>query len=455
MASEKTISPLRQLLTLAWPVIVARSAQAVIGFSDTLMTSPLGEEAIAATTSGAMNVFALAILPMGCVFIVQSFAAQLTAKGELKAMWRYAHYALLIALISGGLGVLLSSFVPAMLEYLPHEPGVRGPMGEYMSLRLWAVGGIVAIEAIGNWYGGRENTGLHMKASLIAMVLNVALNYLLIQGRFGAPALGVQGAATASVISTYCGLAFLLLTFIRDRRETPDMGALRFDEFKRMIRFGLPNGLNWFLEFAAFVFFLNVVVADLGTVPLAAMMIVFHINSVSFMPAFGLSSAGAILSGQAIGRGDHDAVPAIAKLTAKVAATWQMTVGLVYFIFPSYMLGMFAPPTEKGAALVLLGTAMLRISVAWQLFDAIGMVLGETLRSAGDTQWCMWARLAIAWLLFAPMSYLAVDWSGGDPLVAITCMVVYLAVLSGVMVFRFRSGAWRTIELTESGSLDE
>ena len=133
MASEKHISPLRQLLTLAWPVIVARSAQAVIGFADTLMTSPLGESAIAATTSGAMNVFAMAIFPMGCVFIVQSFAAQLSAKGEFQAMWRYAHYALLVAFIAGGMGVLLSPMVPTLLEYLPHEQEVRGPMGDYIS----------------------------------------------------------------------------------------------------------------------------------------------------------------------------------------------------------------------------------------------------------------------------------------------------------------------------------
>jgi MATE family multidrug resistance protein len=455
MASDKHTSPLRQLLTLAWPVIVARSAQAVIGFADTLMTSPLGESAIAATTSGAMNVFALAILPMGCVFIVQSFAAQLSARGELETMWRYAHYALMLAFIAGAAGVLAAPFVPHLLTYLPHEDAVRVPMGSYISLRLWALGGIVGVEAIGNWYGGRENTALHMRASLIAMVLNVGLNYLLIEGHLGAPALGVEGAAIASVIATYSGFGYLLWTFMRDRRSAPKMGQLRIAEFRRMLRFGVPNGLNWFLEFAAFLFFLDVVVADLGTLALASMMIVFHINSIAFMPAFGLASAGAILSGQAIGSGDRDAVPAIAKLTAKVAASWQLTIGLIYFAVPGLILGIFAPPTENAAALVLLGTAMLRISVAWQLFDAIGMVVGETLRAAGDTKWCMWARLTVAWLFFAPMSYFVVELSGGDPLVAISCIVVYLASLSAVLTLRFRSGAWRKIELTDPGLVAE
>ena len=102
---------------------------------------------------------------------------------------------MLLASISGGLGVLLSPLLPAVLAYFPHEPEVRVRMGEYMSLRLWAIGAIVAI---GNWYGGRGSTGLHMRASLIAMVLNLALNYLLIQGRFGAPADGGGGTLLTS-----------------------------------------------------------------------------------------------------------------------------------------------------------------------------------------------------------------------------------------------------------------
>jgi MATE family multidrug resistance protein len=298
MAPKDFRKRLKQLLALAWPVVIARSAQAVIGFTDTLMTSSLGEDAIAATTSGALNVFAMAILPMGIVFIVQSFAAQLEAKGEQAALWRYGHYALLLALLAGVVGALLIPLVPSALALLPHEPAVRDSMADYMGIRLWALGGIVAVEAIGNWYGGRGNTRLHMIASLIGMVLNVGLNYLLIQGNLGAPALGVRGAAIASVVATFGGLSFLVVVFLRDRRSAPAMGKLRLAEMWRMVRFGFPNGLNWFLEFAAFLFFLDVIVADIGTIALASMMIVFHINSISFMPAFGLASAGAILTGK-------------------------------------------------------------------------------------------------------------------------------------------------------------
>src|SRR5690606_41956536 len=85
------------LLALAWPVILSRSAQSVISFSDALMTSPLGEDALAAATTGALNTFALMILPMGIVFIVQSFSAQLFGKDDLLGARRYGWYGLILA----------------------------------------------------------------------------------------------------------------------------------------------------------------------------------------------------------------------------------------------------------------------------------------------------------------------------------------------------------------------
>jgi MATE family multidrug resistance protein len=110
---------LRELLVLAWPVVISRATQSVVGFSDAVMVSPLGNDAIAATTTGALNVFSLLIFPMGLVFIVQSFAAQLHGKGDAAGARRYALYGLVVAALFElvALGVaptrtLLSRFSP-------------------------------------------------------------------------------------------------------------------------------------------------------------------------------------------------------------------------------------------------------------------------------------------------------------------------------------------------------
>jgi MATE family multidrug resistance protein len=92
---------------------------------------------------------------------------------------------------------------------------------------------------------------------------------------------------------------------------------------------------------------------------------------------------------------------------------------------------------------------MLLLSVAWQLFDAGASVLAEALRAAGDTVFTLWARVAIAWLVFAPGSWISVRLLGGGDAVAVGWFVAYLALLAGVLLARFRSGAWRRIVLVE------
>ncbi len=443
---------LRTLLTLAWPIVIARASQSVIGFCDALMTAKLGEDQLAAVTTGALNVFYVAILPMGVVFIVQSFASQLKAKGDMVAARRYAWYGLGIAAVAAVIALATIPLIHSIIGVFGFSAAVKGFMGDYMAIRLLALGGIIGIEVIGNWYGGLGNTRLHMAAGLLAMVLNVFLNWVLIYGNLGAPALGVEGAAWASTIASWVAFAFLAFVFwkrwwIEDFADADHLG-LNKRELGRMLRFGLPNGLNWFLEFSAFILFMNVVVAHLGTTVIAAMMVVFNINSVSFMPAFGLSSAGAILVGQAIGSDERDSVAGILKRTVAVAAVWQGTVGLFYIAIPSILMGWFAPEGPSAQEMIEIGAVMLMISAAWQLFDSLGMAVSEALRAAGDTAWCLYARLVVAWVLFVPGSTLTIFVFGGGHISAMIWLVIYLGVLSLAFLWRFRKGAWRNIDLT-------
>jgi MATE family multidrug resistance protein len=440
---------LRELLTLAWPVVLSRSTQSVVGLCDALMSARLGDQALAAVTTGAINLFSIAVLPMGTVFIVQSFAAQLQGRNDLAAARRYAGYALVLAAITTVLGAAATPFFGAWLRVFHFAPGVHADMTGYLEWRFWSVGPYIAVEALGNWFAGLGNTRVHMRASVLTMVSNVVLNWVLIFGHLGAPAMGVRGAALASGLATVAGLVWIALAFARRQREIADGPlALRMTEFLRMLRFGVPNGLNWFMEIAAFTLFLNAVVARLGTTVLAAMNAILQINSISFMPAFGLASAGAVLVGQAIGRGEKDDVPRLLGLAARVALAWQCSVGLAYFLIPKLIMRAFA--SEAGSVeLITVGASMLALSAAWQLFDALGLTIGEALRAAGDTTWCMWARLLTAWTVFVPVAWWAVSLRHGGALAAIGVTIFYIAVLACAFLWRFRSGAWRRIELVE------
>lgn len=451
MSTVAARAVLRELLLLAWPVVLSRSTQSVVGLADALMSARLGDEALAAVTTGAVNLFSVAVLPMGTVFIVQSFAAQLQGRGDLVAARRYAFYGLAVAAFTTLVAAAATPFVGDVIGVFRFSSGVHDSMTEYVQWRAWSMGPYIAIETLGNWFGGLGDTRVHMRGSVITMVANVALNWVLIYGNLGAPAMGVAGAALASGLATCLGLAYMMRVFVQRQRAVAGGQPLapRMAEFLRMLRFGVPNGLNWFMEIAAFTLFLNAVVSRLGTTVLAAMNAILQVNSLSFMPAFGVASAGAVLVGQAIGRGDKDQVPRILKLTVTVALSWQVAVGLVYFSIPGLLMSAFE--SEAGSSdLVRIGAGMLAMSAAWQVFDAFGITVGEALRAAGDTAWCMWARLGTAWLLFVPVAWWTVTVKGGGPVAVIGVVVFYLAVLSVAFVWRFTSGAWRKIELVDA-----
>ncbi len=453
-------SDTKKLLALAWPIVLARATQAVVGFSDALMVAPLGESPLAAVTTGAMNTFAVIMLPMGTVFILQSFAAQLRGRGDLSAARRYAFYGLAVAALSGAFALSSMPLVGWLLGKLSYTPEVRVAMQAYIGIRLLSVPFVVAMEALGNWYGGLGNTRVAMIAGIVTMVSNVLFCWLLIEPRLGLPGYGVAGSAWAAVIASAAGFVTVAALFFGGRGlgeasafPSVSLSDLRLHELWRVIRFGLPNGINWFIEFAAFSVFINVTVAHLGTTTLAALNVVMQINSVSFMPAFGLASAGAILVGEAIGRRAHDEVVPIVRRTAATACAWMLSIGLLYLLAPARLIGAFGPRDVPAEKLVAVGSTMLVMSALWQIFDGIGMTLSEALRAAGDTTWTMAARVVLAWFVFTPLAYVLVVVRGGTEVSVVLSMCTYLGLVAAALAVRFTTGRWRDIELVEEAPL--
>jgi multidrug resistance protein, MATE family len=447
---------LGQLLGLAWPIVISRSSQVVIGVTDSFLVAPLGEDALAATTTGALNSFAFFSLSLGTVFIVGSFASQLMGRDDGAGARRYAMYGLIIALASQLLALALMPFLGVMLSPIGVTEPVRELIHGYMSLRLLSVGAAVGLEALASYYGGLKNTILPMTAQVLAMSLNVVLNWLLIGGNLGAPAMGVRGSALASSIATSIAFAFLVTCFALQKGtggNRVSAGTLRARELWRTLRFGLPVGMNFLVELLAFLIYVNIIVGTLGTAELAATMAVLQLNSVAFMPAFALATAGSIFVGQAIGADRKDDVPRTVLLTVATTAGWQGLCGLLYLIAPRVWLGPFVPP--EGAHFLDLAAALLVMSAAWQLMDGIAMAYAEALRAAGDTTFSLWARAGIGWVVFVPGALVTTRVLGYRELGAAVWLIVYLGLLALVMVLRFRSGRWRSLELVEPQVDDE
>lgn len=211
---ERVAVTIPALLRLAWPIIISRSTQVVVGLADAIMVAHLGESALAAATTGSMNSTLVFMLPMGSVFIVSSFASQSFGAGDLAGARRYAFYGLVIGVLAQVLCLALLPLLSPGLSLFEYTPEVREGVHSYLQVRLLSGGFVVGFEALANYYAGLGNTRLPMVASLVAMVLNILGNWLLIDGHLGAPALGVTGAAWASAGSTGIAFAGLLAFFL-------------------------------------------------------------------------------------------------------------------------------------------------------------------------------------------------------------------------------------------------
>jgi MATE family multidrug resistance protein len=356
------------------------------------------------------------------------------------------------------------AFVPGALEAVGYGARVRELMASYLQVRFLTGGAAVGLEALGNYYGGIGNTRLPMFAQVLAMVLNVVFCWMFIQGHWGAPALGVMGSGLAAALATGIAFVALLACFLLHvgaphpsvtTSTTPSGQAstsqLTWHELWRMLRFGLPSGFNWFIEFAAFSVFINIVVAGLGTTALAAMMSVMQLNSIAFMPAFGLATAGSIFVGQAIGAKVPDDVPRTVALTLGVTIAWQGLAAICYLTIPRLLLRPFMNDdvATNDAGFLEVGARVLMLSAAWQVFDAVASTLSEALRAAGDTAFSFWARAIIAWVVFVPGAVLSVRYFGAGDVGVVSWLVVYLGLLALTLAVRFRGGRWRTLELIE------
>ena len=202
-----------------------------------------------------------------------------------------------------------------------------------MAIRLLSVGAIVGVEALGNWYGGLGNTWMQMIAGVITMVAAVVLNWMLIGGHLGAPAMGVDGAALREHDRQLARLRVprgrVLARAGATRPARRRANGCRSRELGRVVAVrAARTGSTGSSSSRRSSCSSTACSRASATTTVAALNVVIAVNSIAFMPAFGLASAGAILAGQAIGRGDRDAVWPQVKITLACTMTWMGAIGV-------------------------------------------------------------------------------------------------------------------------------
>ncbi len=433
-----------EVLVLAYPVILTQISVTAMGIVDSAMVGTLGATELGAVGFGGIWLWTFVCFFVGTTSGVQTFVAQREGAGYLRECGSWAWQGLYAVV---PLGALASAIL-----YFGAETGIRllGPSeamqplaASYVSTRCLGMVGMLCATAFGSFFRGVGDTRTPLYATLVANGVNVVLDYGLIFGELGMPALGVTGAGAATAIAEWTYGITMAWMFLRPavrRRFATDAAAFIPTNVRRLIRTGAPIGGQWWLEMISFSAF-TTLVARMGDASMAASQIFVALLSISFMQAIGLSIAVSTLVGQYIGADQPQHAERAFRTGLKLAALLAGVIAILFSSVPDLLVGIFTDDPE----VIRLGRPLMMVGALFQFFDAFGIVADGALRGAGDTRWPFLVRLVLAWGVFVPFAYwvgvvldagLTWTWGAG---------VVHVLMLASALVLRFRNGAWRHI----------
>ncbi len=452
-----------EIFKLALPLILSTGSWSLQHFVDRMFLTWYSPEAIAASLPAGLLNWTLISLFIGVAAYVNTFVSQYYgAKQPQKigpAVWQ-GIYVAGIAVLAAAVFYPLTGF---FFSSFGHDPGVRVLEEEYFRILLVGTPFVVVANALSGFFSGLGRTWVVMWVNVVGTLVNLVLDYLLIFGNLGFPELGMAGAGWATVLAMVVttSLFFVLFLQSKNNRLFSTRKGWRFNPelFRRLIRYGAPNGLQYVLELTAFTLFI-LLVGKLGMMELAASNIAFNINMLAFLPMHGLTIAVSILVGQRLGENR----PRLAEQTTwaafYLAFGFFALLGLSYFVVPQLFLAPFAwqANSENFSEISSLAAVLLRFVALYCLFDAGNMIFSGALKGAGDTRFVAVVSLGLSWTLMVVPSFLVVYVFQGHIYWLWTSVTAYIAGLCIAFWLRFKKGKWkkmRVIETDDPAAIEE
>jgi MATE family multidrug resistance protein len=295
-----------------------------------------------------------------------------------------------------------------------------------------------------------------MLVHMAGATVNIPLDYCLINGVGPFPELGIAGAGIATVTASAIIVAILGLLIFgpsnRARFGTWENRAFDRALFGRLMRYGLPSGIQFFLEIFGFTFFIQML-GRLGDVELAASNIVLSIESLSFLPMVGFHIGNATLVGQAIGRGRPEEGTYSTTSALHITMAYMMLVAAAFVLMPEPLLHLFKANYQSAAQyakIMDLGVILLRFVAVFCFFDALNLIFSGAIKGAGDTRFIMWAIAALSiGVMIAPV-YIAIELLGAGLYTAWTIVTLYVCALGIAFMLRYRHGKWKKMRVIEA-----
>ena len=444
----------REVLVIAIPLVLSTATWSVQHFVDRMFLAWYSPETIAAAMPAGMLSFTVISIFMGTAGYVSTFVAQYHGAKRYHrigpALWQGIYISLFGGLVMLGIIPLAE---PAF-RLIGHGPSIQQHEVIYFQIMCLGGGAYIGSYALSGFFSGRGKTWPVMWVNAATTVVNLVLDYALIFGRWGFPELGIRGAAIATVVAgVFSLLLFFALLFSagNDRVYHTRRGwRLEKDLFARLLRFGFPSGMQFFLEIAGFTGFV-LVVGRLGTASLAATNIAFNINTLAFMPMIGCGIAISVLVGQYLGAQKPDIAQSAVYSGFHLTFIYMASIAAAYVLLPDLFVAPFAHRADPQGFAEIYGYSviLLRFVAIYCVFDTMNIIFCSAIKGAGDTRYVMIVTVFLSVFVLILPVYLALEVLELGLMVAWVFATVYIISLGVTFYIRFLGGKWKSMRVIE------
>ncbi len=426
-------------MRLGGPLIVNNLAVAGMHFADAVMAGSLGARELAAVAVGGSFWFLGFTLCLGILMAVSPIVSRHFGAGDYNLIGRYTRQGIYLAVLMGVALLLIGRFAAApLLARFGIDPEFRELTVGYVGAIMYGAPGIFIFLALRFTMEGIGRTRPIMFTSMFSLSCNVFLNYVLMFGHFGAPALGVEGCGYASAITMWLVMLALAGHIILSRHYRKfhifsRFGSLRLSAFKEIIYLGVPIAITITAEAGLFSA-VSILIGTRGTEITAAHQIAINFSSTTFMVPLALSGATTVLVGQLIGAGKHREARICGSTGILLCAGFMTMSAAFLLVFRDAVVGLYS----SDATVAGIAISLLLMAAIFQIADGVQIGAAGALRGYKDTGFPMVINIVAFWVLAFPLAYLAAITYQAPPNYIWAGFVVGLGSAAMLLTWRFR-----------------
>jgi len=462
---------LPEVLSTAWPLMLSTGLFSVTLFVDRWMLYGFSDSAAAAALGAGTILWSINCLPIGICGYTNTFVAQYLSANRPSRALQVVWQGVLLGLLCGPFLFTLGLFSEPLFSLVGHEQHLAEQEAEYF---VWLIPGTwatIIASSLTGLFSGSGRSMILLYTDMVVTVVNGVLDYVLIFGVFGFPAMGVRGAALASSIALILKLVVLAWMASRDFRrksgimhanqdvETVEERGTRVRDLlkrdwplmQRLVHFGWPAGVSVVAEAWCFTAIM-VFVGRLGDQAAAATTLALNVNLLAFIPLVGLGTAIGVLVGKYLVQEQVEKAKRMVFSGLLIGIAYSLIFVILYGFFPEWVMTIYSfdSDPERFEKMRPVLKPLLLFIACYCVFDAFQMVFVGALKGAGDTRFVLGGHLfagiatligGIAFSTWEGMGGLYYWWS------VITVWVILLAV---IFTLRYLQGGWQTKRVIEA-----